>query len=92
MWMEEESMLNKRLDGPMAFWFDQTLYSYPRQWPHSFESGAIESLAIIKVSLYLVQYPPLANSVCPLNHQPSVTRNLTIGAMSSILVRLPRIA
>src|SRR5699024_7437136 len=33
-----------------------------------------------------VVYPPLGNRVCPVNHQPSVTRWWMIGAMSSIRV------
>ncbi len=39
-----------------------------------------------------VVYPPLANIVCPVIHQPSVARNLMIGTISSILVRLPFMA
>lgn len=39
---------------------------------------------------YLVVYPPFAKMVCPVIHQPSVTRNSTKGAISLISVSPPK--
>lgn len=36
-----------------------------------------------------VVYPPLAKMVCPVIHQPSVTRNRTIGTISLMSVNRP---
>ncbi len=36
---------------------------------------------------YFVVYPPLTRMVCPVIHQPSETRQRTMGTMSSISVR-----
>lgn|GEM_PF-4830908 len=45
-----------------------------------------------KQMLYRVVSPPLANMVCPVIHQPSVTKNSTSGAISLILVNQPNAA
>lgn len=42
--------------------------------------------AVFQTAGYRVVYPPLAKIVWPVIHHPSVAKNMTIGAMSSILV------